>query len=184
MAERVRAKTEIDLAVAHARAEETMRPATWSGRAAPLPAAPVSAPPAPTSPAPTSPAPAAPAASAPEPARAVPTTAAPAPASGGAPAASLEGEKPKGLPAPRGGKPDDLRRIRGIGPKNEGVLNALGIYHYQQIAALTPANIAWLDAYMKFPGRIARDDWVGQARLLLGTDSKAATKVHPQDAGA
>ncbi len=83
-------------------------------------------------------------------------------------AALAEGERPTGLPAPRNGKADDLRRIKGIGPKNEGVLNSLGIYHYQQIAALTPANVAWLDAYMKFHGRIARDDWVGQAKALIG----------------
>lgn len=95
-----------------------------------------------------------------------------------------DGERPPGLAAPRGGRADDLRRIRGIGPKNEGVLNALGLYHYDQIAALTPGNVAWLDAYLKFHGRIARDDWVGQAKLLVGLEDRHADKVHPQDAGA
>jgi predicted flap endonuclease-1-like 5' DNA nuclease len=95
-----------------------------------------------------------------------------------------DGERPLGLAAPRGGRADDLRRIRGIGPKNEGVLNALGLYHYDQIAALAPENVAWLDAYMKFHGRIARDDWVGQAKLLMSLEDRHADKVHPQDAGA
>jgi predicted flap endonuclease-1-like 5' DNA nuclease len=95
-----------------------------------------------------------------------------------------EGERPPGLPGPRDGKPDDLRRIRGIGPKNEGVLNSLGIYHYEQVAALTPAHVAWLDSYLKYHGRIARDDWVGQAQALVGAEPGAADKVHPQDVGA
>ncbi|HEY7607840.1 MAG TPA: hypothetical protein VIF14_01310 [Alphaproteobacteria bacterium] len=107
------------------------------------------------------------------------------PAASAAPLAAVEeGERPPGLAAPRGGKADDLRRIKGIGPRNEGVLNSLGIYHYEQIAALTPANVAWLDAYLKFPGRIARDDWVGQAKALLGVELQPSDKVHPEDAGA
>jgi NADH-quinone oxidoreductase subunit E len=130
LAERARAKSEYDLAVAQARAEEAAR------------------------------------------------------AGAAAPAMVEEGERPPGLAAPRGGKADDLRRIKGIGPRNEGVLNSLGLYHYEQIAALTPANIAWLDAYLKFPGRIARDDWVGQAKALLGQEQQPTDKVHPHDAGA
>jgi NADH-quinone oxidoreductase subunit E len=109
------------------------------------------------------------------------------PASGGDPAdaaATAAGERPPGLPGPRNGKPDDLRRIRGIGPKNEGVLNALGIYHYEQIAALTAPQVAWLDNYLKYHGRIGRDDWVGQARALLGAEPGAGDKVHPHDVGA
>ena len=94
------------------------------------------------------------------------------------------GERPPGLPGPRDGRADDLRRIRGIGPKNEGVLNALGIYHYEQIAALTPVQVTWLDNYLKFHGRIARDDWVGQASALLGAEPGPGDKVHPQDVGA
>lgn len=95
-----------------------------------------------------------------------------------------QGERPPGLPGPRDGRADDLRRIRGIGPRNEGVLNSLGIYHYAQIAALTPAQVTWLDNYLKFHGRIARDDWIGQASALLGAGSGPGDKVHPQDVGA
>lgn len=98
--------------------------------------------------------------------------------------ASGVGERPPGLPGPRNGRADDLRRIRGIGPKNEGVLNSLGIYHYEQVAALTPAQVTWLDNYLKFHGRIARDDWVGQAGALVGAEPAPGDKVHPQDVGA
>jgi NADH-quinone oxidoreductase subunit E len=93
------------------------------------------------------------------------------------------GDKPPALPAPRGGRADDLRRIKGVGIKNEGVLNALGIFHYDQVAAFTPANVEWLDAYLKSYGRIAREDWVGQAKALLAERAGPSTKIHPDDAG-
>jgi N utilization substance protein A len=78
---------------------------------------------------------------------------------------AIEGERPQALEAPDG-EADDLQRINGIGPKLEGVLNDLGIFHFGQIAALTPENIAWIDGYLRFKGRIEREDWIGQARDL------------------
>jgi predicted flap endonuclease-1-like 5' DNA nuclease len=75
--------------------------------------------------------------------------------------------RPEGLGAPRMGAPDDLRLIDGIGPKLESTLNALGIYHFDQIAAWTPANIAWVDQYLRFRGRIVREHWVEQARAIV-----------------
>ena len=86
---------------------------------------------------------------------------APAPAE-----AAHPGSKPAGLDKPMGGTPDPLIDIRGIGPVNEKKLNQLGIWHFDQIAAWTPAEIAWVGSYMAFPGRIEREDWVGQARAL------------------
>ena len=74
--------------------------------------------------------------------------------------------RPSGLPAPRGGVPDNLTRIRGIGERNEILLNSLGIYHYGQIAAWTPAEMRWIGQYLAFPERIERDDWQGQAMVL------------------
>jgi len=75
---------------------------------------------------------------------------------------------PAGAPAamakPR--KPDDLKKITGIGPKLETVLNGLGIWTYAQIAAWSPAEIAWLDDHLGFSGRIGRDRWVEQAAAL------------------
>lgn len=63
---------------------------------------------------------------------------------------------------------DDLKRIRGIGPKNEDALNELGIYTFKQIAEWTPQNIDWVEDFMSFPGRIEREDWIGQAKTLAG----------------
>ncbi|GAB4361816.1 MAG: hypothetical protein Kow0026_25120 [Oricola sp.] len=74
--------------------------------------------------------------------------------------------KPKAHPKPDA--PDDLKAISGIGPKLEAVLNSLGIWTYEQIAGLTPHEVAWLDDYLQFKGRIERDGWVAQAAELAG----------------
>ena len=63
-------------------------------------------------------------------------------------------------------KPSDLKAISGIGPKLEKVLNGLGIWTYAQIAAWSPQEIAWVDDYLSFNGRIGRDDWTAQAAAL------------------
>ncbi|AWN41464.1 NADH-quinone oxidoreductase subunit NuoE [Methylobacterium durans] len=80
--------------------------------------------------------------------------------------ADAVGTRPAGLDAARAGQPDALTRIRGIGPGNERRLHALGIYHFDQIAAWTRDEIAWVGTYLAFPGRIDREDWVGQAKAL------------------
>lgn len=62
---------------------------------------------------------------------------------------------------------DDLKRIKGVGDKMESILNEKGVYQFRQIAAFSEADIEWVnDAIEAFPGRILRDDWVGQARDL------------------
>jgi NADH-quinone oxidoreductase subunit E len=78
--------------------------------------------------------------------------------------------KPQSLTAARGGKPDDLKLIKGIGPKLEILCNRLGFYHFDQIAAWTAAEIAWVDDNLEgFKGRVSRDNWVGQARALASS---------------
>ncbi|MCV3272474.1 hypothetical protein [Roseobacter sinensis] len=67
---------------------------------------------------------------------------------------------------PRDGGADDLKKISGVGPKLEETLNSLGIWHFDQVAALTKEDIAWVDERLRFKGRIERDDWVGQAKKL------------------
>jgi NADH-quinone oxidoreductase subunit E len=62
--------------------------------------------------------------------------------------------------------PDDLKAISGIGPKLEKVLNDLGVWTYAQIAAWGKPEIAWVDDYLAFRGRIERDGWIEQARSL------------------
>ena len=80
--------------------------------------------------------------------------------------------RPAGLHGPRSGLPDNLTRIRGIGQRNEEILNGLGIYHFSQIASWTPGEVRWIGQYLAFPERIERDDWVGQAIMLAsGTDT-------------
>ncbi len=135
---------------------------TGSGAAAP--AAPASA--APTTASPTRSAGASGAAPA-SPAAAAPPPAAPdAPAAARA-AAPTEAGKPQGLSAARGGQPDDLKKIKGVGPKLEQLLNSMGFYHYDQIAAWSASEIAWVDENLQgFKGRVTRDEWVSQARTL------------------
>ena len=70
------------------------------------------------------------------------------------------------LSAPRGGQADRLILIKGIGPVNEKKLNDHGIFHFDQIAAWTEADVVAAEAYLAFDGRIAREDWIGQARAL------------------
>jgi NADH-quinone oxidoreductase subunit E len=78
----------------------------------------------------------------------------------------LRMERPRGVAEARGGKPDDLQRISGIGPKNEKILHTLGFFHFEQIASWSGEHIAWVDDHLKFNGRVVREDWVEQARLL------------------
>ena len=75
-------------------------------------------------------------------------------------------ERPRGLPAARGGKADNLQRISGIGPKNESILHNLGVFHFDQIAAWNAKEVTWVDDHLRFNGRIIREEWVRQAGLL------------------
>lgn len=75
--------------------------------------------------------------------------------------------KPEALTGPRGGGADDLKRINGVGPKLEKLLNSLGFYHFDQIAGWTADEIAWVDDNLAgFKGRASRDGWIAQADKL------------------
>lgn len=68
---------------------------------------------------------------------------------------------------PTDGAPDDLKLIKGIGPKFEGDLNSKGVYYFRQIAAWKAKDVKDVEAALeKFPGRIVRDEWVKQAKAL------------------
>lgn len=85
------------------------------------------------------------------------------------------------LAAPRGGKADNLTRIKGIGTVNEKKLNQHGIFHFDQIAAWKKADVEAAEAYLAFDGRIAREEWVKQAKLLAqGKETEFSRRV---DAG-
>jgi predicted flap endonuclease-1-like 5' DNA nuclease len=88
-----------------------------------------------------------------------------------APAAALMGGaaavRPEALAGPRGGKADDLKLIKGVGPKLEALCNKLGFWHFDQIANWTPAEVAWVDENLEgFKGRVSREGWISQARDL------------------
>ena len=74
-------------------------------------------------------------------------------------------------PAAASGEADDLRRIKGIGPKLATLLGTLGVTRFDQIAAWDDAEIDRIDAQLgTFAGRIRRDSWVEQAGYLAGGD--------------
>lgn len=96
---------------------------------------------------------------------------------------SAEGaEKPAILDAPQG-EADDLKKIKGVGPKMEEMLNGMGFYHFWQIAAWGPKEVAWVDENLEgFKGRVSRDNWVDQAKLLAeGGDTEFSKKVDKGD---
>ena len=77
--------------------------------------------------------------------------------------------KPKVLytDGPTDGAPDDLKQIKGIGPKFEGDLNSKGIYYFKQIGAWKAADVKMVESVIdSIPGRIKRDEWVKQAKVL------------------
>ncbi|WP_456430936.1 hypothetical protein [Nitratifractor sp.] len=84
---------------------------------------------------------------------------------------------PAFLEAPQGEK-DNLTLIKGIGKKIEQTLNDMGIFHFSQIAAWTEENIRWVDKALAFKGRIERENWVEQAKLLAeGKETEFSKRV-------
>lgn len=93
----------------------------------------------------------------------------------------LAGERPETVEV-AAEEQDDLKRIKGIGPKNEDALNELGIFTFKQIAAWTLENVDWVEDYMSFPGRIEREDWIGQAKTLAeGGETEFSKRVDAGD---
>ncbi len=101
------------------------------------------------------------------------TPASPVPA-----ASDVTDARPLPLPGPRDGTADNLQRIKGIGPALEAMLHEQGYYHYDQIAAWTEAEIAWVDDNLEgFKGRATRDAWVAQAKVLAaGGETEFSSK--------
>ncbi len=74
------------------------------------------------------------------------------------------GAAPANLLKAAQGDKDDLKKISGVGPKLEGVLNEIGVFHFWQVAEWGPAEIEYMDDRLSFKGRIERDDWIKQAK--------------------
>ncbi|SDZ04110.1 NADH dehydrogenase subunit E [Jannaschia faecimaris] len=91
--------------------------------------------------------------------------------------------KPAGLDAPRGGSADDLKRIKGVGPKLEKLCNSMGFWHFDQIANWSADEISWVDQNLEgFKGRVTRDEWVKQAKLLAdGGETEFSSRVKKGD---
>jgi predicted flap endonuclease-1-like 5' DNA nuclease len=73
---------------------------------------------------------------------------------------------------------DDLKRIRGIGRVNEAKLNEMGITTFAQIAAWGPEEEQRYGELLEFEGRIEREEWVAQAKILaMGRDTEFSQRV-------
>jgi NADH-quinone oxidoreductase subunit E len=94
-----------------------------------------------------------------------------------------EAARPEALSSARAGGADDLKMIKGVGPKLEIMLNDLGFYHFDQIAAWSAAEVAWVnDNLAGFKGRVSRDNWVEQARkLATGQETEFSKRVSDGD---
>jgi predicted flap endonuclease-1-like 5' DNA nuclease len=82
-------------------------------------------------------------------------------------AAPKFGVRPELYNAPRGGKGDELSLIWGVAEKLEHKMNAAGIWHFDQIAHWTEANVEWFEhEFEGFKGRLSRDKWIEQCKKL------------------
>ncbi len=88
------------------------------------------------------------------------------------------GRRPEALSAPRDGGADDLKLIKGVGPKLEKLLFSLGFYHFDQVAKWDAKEVAWVDQNLEgFKGRVSRDEWVAQAKVLAqGKDTEFSAR--------
>jgi NADH-quinone oxidoreductase subunit E len=79
----------------------------------------------------------------------------------------------------RGGKADDLKMIKGVGPKLEALLHSLGVFHFDQIAGWKADELDWIDDNLEgFKGRASRDNWVEQAaKLASGAETEFSARA-------
>lgn len=91
--------------------------------------------------------------------------------------------RPEALSGARNGGADDLKMMKGVGPKLGIMLNELGFYHFDQIAGWSAAEVAWVnDNLTEFKGRVSRDNWVEQARKLAsGQETEFSKRVSDGD---
>ncbi|MBN9309377.1 hypothetical protein [Devosia sp.] len=88
--------------------------------------------------------------------------------------------RPAGIAEPRNGTKDNLTNIIGVLPVIETALNTVGVYHFDQIAAFTDDNVAWLEGHLGIDGRINREHWREQARELAVVSERARKVVSQQ----
>ncbi|MBZ9881223.1 proton-conducting membrane transporter [Mesorhizobium sp. CA10] len=105
------------------------------------------------------------------------TAAAPKPAAKAA--APKKAAAPAAKKAAAPGKADNLRRLIGIGPVNERLLKGQGVTTYAQIAAWTAADVKRIEEVLNFDGRIAREKWIEQAKLLAAGNEAEFARQFP-----
>jgi len=93
------------------------------------------------------------------------------------PRPSVRSAKPDMLASARNGAPDDFTLIDGVTVLQQTTLYSLGVFHFDQIAAWTPENVAWVDQYLRLRGRIDDEEWVDQAGDLAREGPAAARRV-------
>ncbi|MFT5346326.1 MAG: NADH-quinone oxidoreductase subunit E [Dinoroseobacter sp.] len=105
------------------------------------------------------------------------------PASVAAPVADVAQSRPEALDKARDGGADDLKMIKGVGPAMEALLNRLGFYHFDQISGWNAEEVAWVDDNLEgFKGRVSRDAWVAQAKLLAtGSETEFSQRAKKGD---
>lgn len=82
------------------------------------------------------------------------------------PAPRADAVKPPVLAAARNGVPDDFTLIEAVSALQQTTLYAIGVFHFDQIAAWAPAHVVWVDQYLRLRGRIDEEEWIEQARSL------------------
>lgn len=92
---------------------------------------------------------------------------------------SVAGKKPRLLKAARKAGADDLKRIKGVGPKLAQACNDMGVYHFDQVAAWNAAEVEWANENLPgAKGRVSRDGWVAQAKILAsGGETEFSKRV-------
>lgn len=85
--------------------------------------------------------------------------------------------KPAVLASARNGAPDDLTLIDGVSQMQQTTLYALGVFHFDQIAAWSDENVAWVDQYLRLQGRIGDEEWREQAADLAREGPAAARRA-------
>jgi predicted flap endonuclease-1-like 5' DNA nuclease len=93
------------------------------------------------------------------------------------PRPSVPSAKPMMLASARNGAPDDLTLIDGVSLQQQSTFYSLGVFHFDQIAAWTPENVAWVDQYLRLRGRIEDEEWIEQAADLAREGPAAARRV-------
>ncbi|RWK31627.1 proton-conducting membrane transporter [Mesorhizobium sp.] len=101
------------------------------------------------------------------------------PASKAAPKSAAPAAKKAATAKAAADKASDLRRLIGIGPTNERLLHGLGVTTYAQIAAWTPADVKRIEETLNFDGRIERERWIEQAKLLAAGDEEEFARRFP-----